>query len=184
MEVVRREEAGDGVKLAARLGACGATVVQATPATWRLLLDSGWQGDPGLKVLCGGEALPRDLAEALRARVGALSNMYGPTETTIWSSVERWSPGSRSPRPPHRQHPAVRAGRPICGLAPQGAPGELWIAGDGVARGYHDRAGPDRRRFVPDPFAGKAGARMYRTGDLVRHMETAASSSSGASTTR
>src|SRR6185369_1484659 len=87
VEVVGREEASDGVRLAARLAACGATVVQATPATWRLLLDSGWQGDPALKVLCGGEALPRDLADALRARVGALWNVYGPTETAVWSSA-------------------------------------------------------------------------------------------------
>jgi len=87
--IASREEAGDGSRLMQLLQNSKATVMQATPATWRLLLDSRWQGDSRLKVLCGGEALPFELAERLLPRCGELWNMYGPTETTIWSSVYR-----------------------------------------------------------------------------------------------
>src|SRR6185295_10104128 len=87
IELVDREAAGDGLRLAARLAASGATVMQATPATWRLLLEAGWPGSPGLKVLCGGEALAADLARELLAREAELWNVYGPTETTVWSTV-------------------------------------------------------------------------------------------------
>ncbi len=83
-----RDTVGDGVRLAALLASSNATVMQATPATWRMLLSSGWAGQSGLKILCGGEALPADLAADLLARVGSLWNVYGPTETTIWSTVE------------------------------------------------------------------------------------------------
>ena len=87
--LVEREVAADGRTLAAALGACGATVMQATPATWRLLVDCGWEGDGKLKILCGGEALPGELAARLLALGGLLYNLYGPTETTIWSTLER-----------------------------------------------------------------------------------------------
>ncbi|HVR97728.1 MAG TPA: amino acid adenylation domain-containing protein, partial [Thermoanaerobaculia bacterium] len=172
VEIVGREEATDGVRLAARLVACGATVMQATPATWRLLLESGWQGDPGLKALCGGEALPRDLAEALRARVGSLWNVYGPTETAVWSAAGEVREASEDNGP-------VPFGPPIantrfyvvdraCGPVPVGVAGELWIGGDGLARGYLGRPELTAETFVPDPF-GEEGARAYRTGDLVRY---------------
>ena len=84
-----RETAADGRALAARLASSRATVMQATPATWRMLIDAGWGGTAGLKILCGGEALSRDLADALVARGAGVWNMYGPTETTVWSSVDR-----------------------------------------------------------------------------------------------
>jgi amino acid adenylation domain-containing protein len=169
VEVIGREEAADGALLARRLQACGATVLQATPATWRLLLDAGWQGQPGLKALCGGEALPRELAMALLPRVEELWNVYGPTETAIWSSVGRVAPGAGP----------VPLGAPIGNTrfavvdpdfepVPVGVPGELWIAGDGVARGYLGRAELTAEKFAPDPFAGEPGSRLYRTGDLVR----------------
>ena len=85
--IADRRDVLDGERLRKRLRACGATIMQATPATWRLLVDAGWEGEPGLTALCGGEALPRDLARELSSRVRALWNMYGPTETTIWSTV-------------------------------------------------------------------------------------------------
>src|SRR5687767_10150150 len=84
IELVSKETSADGFQLKAKLAESGATVMQATPATWRLLLEAGWEGSPGLKVLCGGEALPPDLARELLARTRELWNVYGPTETTVW----------------------------------------------------------------------------------------------------
>ncbi|HEY2740162.1 MAG TPA: amino acid adenylation domain-containing protein, partial [Thermoanaerobaculia bacterium] len=172
VEVVDREEAADGHRLAARL-ACGMTAMQATPATWRLLLDAGWEGQPGLKALCGGELLPRTLASALQARGVELWNLYGPTETAVWSAA------GAVPEP--GESVAVDLGRPIAetrchvvdrelALLPLGAAGELLIGGAGVARGYWGQPAWTAERFVPDPFLteGEPGGRLYRTGDLVR----------------
>jgi amino acid adenylation domain-containing protein len=169
-----RDTATDGPRLASVLAASGTTVMQATPATWRMLLASGWKGAPGLKVLCGGEALPRDLAAELLARVGSLWNVYGPTETTIWSTVTRVTEESL-------RGFAVPIGRPIANTAvvlldrrfepvPVGLPGEAYIGGLGVARGYHGRPDLTAERFVPDPFAKDPGSRMYRTGDVARYL--------------
>ena len=146
------------------------TVMQATPATWRLLLESGWEGSAGLKVLCGGEALPRDLADALLPRCGELWNLYGPTETTIWSSKYRVTQESGS----------ILIGRPIdntriyildehLGPVPLGVYGDLYIGGAGLARGYLNRPELSAERFIADPFSEKADARMYQTGDLARY---------------
>ncbi len=167
VEVISREVALDGRELAARLVACGATVMQATPGIWRLLLAAGWSGQ--LKALCGGERLPEDLAEELTARAGEVWNMYGPTETTVWSSVsEVKGNGERVVlgRPvANTQFYVLSAGmRPV----PAGAAGELYIGGEGVARGYLGRAELTAERFVPDGLSGQSGARMYRTGDVVR----------------
>ncbi|HEX2189199.1 MAG TPA: amino acid adenylation domain-containing protein [Longimicrobiaceae bacterium] len=164
-----RETAADGALLRDALAASGATAMQATPATWRMLLEAGWEGAPGLKALCGGEALPRELADRLLPRVGELWNLYGPTETTVWSTVQRVEPGEG----------AVPIGRPIANTrvylldralepVPAGVAGEVLIGGEGVARGYLGRPGLTAERFVPDPFAGESGARAYRTGDLAR----------------
>jgi acyl-coenzyme A synthetase/AMP-(fatty) acid ligase len=161
-----REEAGDGARLRALLEDRRITLMQATPATWRMLRDAGWQGTRGLKVLVGGEALPADLAETLVARAGAVWNMYGPTETTVWSTVGQVRAGAR-----------VTIGRPIGNTrvyvlgperqpVPVGVTGELWIGGAGLARGYFGQAGLTAERFVADPFV--AGNLMYRTGDLAR----------------
>jgi amino acid adenylation domain-containing protein len=178
IEVVSGEEAADGGRLAARIAIAGVTTMQATPATWRLLLDAGWQGPPPRRALCGGEALPRELAAALLARGVELWNVYGPTETAVWSTARRVTaaaPGGA----------AVGLGRAIantrlyvvdrrgvpgepCEPMPLGAPGELWIGGQGVARGYAGRPELTAERFVPDPFGAEPGARLYRTGDLVR----------------
>ncbi|HEY3570402.1 MAG TPA: amino acid adenylation domain-containing protein, partial [Thermoanaerobaculia bacterium] len=170
VEVLGREEVTDGARLADRLAAMGATVLQATPATWRLLIDSGWQGLPGLKGLCGGEALPRELADALLDRGVELWNVYGPTETAVWSAAGPVAPGGGP----------VRLGRPIdntefyvvdrqLGPVTVGVGGELLIGGAGLARGYWGRPDLTAERFIPHPFAAAAGARVYRTGDLVRY---------------
>ena len=165
--VADRDVATDGRDLAELLTNSGATVMQATPATWRLLVESGWQGSPELRVLCGGEALPRELADQLLERSGELWNMYGPTETTIWSLVSRVEPGEGP----------VSIGEPMANTevyvldadrqaVPVGVSGELHIGGDGLARGYLDRAELTAERFVAHPF--RRAARLYRTGDLVR----------------
>jgi amino acid adenylation domain-containing protein len=166
-----RATALDGQRLAALLDDEGATILQATPATWRLLLESGWTGTRapgGLKMLCGGEALPRELAERLLALPGELWNMYGPTETTIWSTLARVRDTTRP----------ISIGRPIAetsvhvlepsGLpAPIGVAGELCIGGAGLARGYRNRPELTAEKFVT-LTVGDATERVYRTGDLVR----------------
>jgi len=172
--VAGRDVAVDGAALAATLTRTGATVMQATPATWRLLLDAGWQGDPRLTALCGGEALPGELAARLRPRVGALWNMYGPTETTIWSTIQEVA------EPVGAAGEVVPIGRPIANTqtyvldghmrpVPVGVPGELCIGGAGLARGYLGRPALTAERFVPDPFATAPGARLYKTGDRARY---------------
>ncbi len=164
-----RETAGDGGLLRDALAAVGATAMQATPATWRMLLEAGWTGAPGLKALCGGEALPRELAERLLPLVGELWNLYGPTETTIWSTLERVGPGEGpvaigGPIANTRVYLLDRGLEPV----PAGIAGELYVGGEGVARGYLARPELTAERFVPDPFALVPGARAYRTGDLAR----------------
>ena len=145
------------------------TTVQATPTLWRLMLDHGPEGLAGLKVLVGGEALPEGLARELSDAAAEVTNVYGPTETTIWSTAATVDPGLPG-RPPigrplanTRAYVLDRALRP----APTGATGELFLAGAGVARGYLNRPGLTAERFTADPF-GPPGSRMYRTGDLVR----------------
>ncbi|WP_164018755.1 non-ribosomal peptide synthetase [Pyxidicoccus trucidator] len=168
--IVPREVASSGTLLREALEREGASVMQATPSTWRLLLEAGWTGGPGFRALCGGEALGRELAEALLARTGEVWNLYGPTETAVWSSL--W--------PVTHATGTVPLGRPIANTAmyvldaglrpvPRGVPGELFIGGHGLARGYHGRPDLTAERFLPDPFAGTPGARMYRTGDVARH---------------
>ncbi len=162
-----RAEASDGARLAALLASEQATVMQATPATWRMLLDAGWQGNRRLKALCGGEQLTRDLATALLERTGELWNLYGPTETTVWSMRSRVHPGEGP----------VPLGEPIentsihvadAGLqeVPTGVAGELLIGGSGVVRGYRNLPAVTAERFVQCEL--EPGVRLYRTGDLVR----------------
>jgi acyl-coenzyme A synthetase/AMP-(fatty) acid ligase len=163
--------AADPAKLMGLLADVGATIVQATPATWRMLIEAGWQSAPGLRVLCGGEALPAELAARLRATGAVVWNVYGPTETTIWSTTHRLEDVVGG---------AVPIGRPIANTriyvldhngepVPVGVSGELYIGGAGVARGYLDRPELTQSRFVPDRFAADPAARLYRTGDIVRH---------------
>ena len=163
-----RATAIDGHALADLLRESEATILQATPATWRLLLEAGWTGQPGLKMLCGGEALPRDLADRLLTAGAGLWNLYGPTETTIWSTLTRVTAGA-----------PLTIGRPIAEttayvmtspgvLAPPGVVGELWIGGAGLARGYRHRPTLTAEKFVTLAVTGDAPERLYRTGDLVR----------------
>lgn len=168
------EAVSDGERLQKLLDRHAVTVMQATPVTWRLLLQSGWEGKPGLKMLCGGEALPRPLAGALLRCGAELWNMYGPTETTVWSSVLRVEPQDEvgtGPTPIGRPIANTRCyildrhARPV----PQGVVGELYIGGDGVGRGYLKRPELSEERFLADPFRDAPGERMYRTGDLASY---------------
>jgi amino acid adenylation domain-containing protein len=171
--LVGRATSADGAALGAALTQLAPTLVQATPSTWRMVLDSGWPGAPALKAICGGEALPADLARRLHERVGALWNAYGPTETTIWSTLARYAPGLEG------QGGVVPVGAPLDNtqvyllddegrLVPPGVAGEICIGGAGVAHGYWNRPGLSAERFGADPFGGAAGGRIYRTGDLGR----------------
>jgi len=163
------EEAADAVRLEAMIGHHRITAMQATPATWNLLREAGWQGAPELAILCGGEALPLDLARWLTTRGRGVWNLYGPTETTIWSAVHEIEPDLES----------VRVGHPIANtqiyvLDQYGEPvaprvtGQLMIAGAGLARGYVGKPALTAEKFTPNPF-GPAGARLYATGDLARY---------------
>ena len=164
-----REITTDGTLLAAEIERTATRAMLATPATWRLLLDAGWQGVPGLTALCGGEAMPRDFAHLLRPRVGQLWNGYGPTEATIWSTAGLVGEEGGS----------IPIGRPIANTlarvldrgwepVPLGVAGELAMGGAGLARGYVARPELTAERFIPDPAGEQPGARLYRTGDLVR----------------
>jgi amino acid adenylation domain-containing protein len=164
-----RDDAADGFRVLHHLTVNNATVLQATPSTWRMLLDAKWPGNPQLKMLCGGEALPRELANQLLTKGGELWNMYGPTETTIWSSAAQVE----------RDDAPINIGRPIANTrlyildphlqpVPLGVTGELHIGGLGLARGYRNRPELTSEKFIPDPFSKEAGARLYKTGDVAR----------------
>jgi natural product biosynthesis luciferase-like monooxygenase protein/amino acid adenylation domain-containing protein len=162
--------------LPARLARHGLTHLQCTPSLLRALLEDERVAEalrPLKRLLVGGEALPPALGAQAAARVsGQVLNMYGPTETTIWSTCQRVEAGG-GPVPIGRPLANTRAyvvdgqGR----LVPVGLPGELWLGGEGVARGYLGRPELSAERFVPDAFSGEPGARLYRTGDLVRWSE-------------
>jgi amino acid adenylation domain-containing protein len=148
------------------------TVMQATPSTWRMLVEADWPGVPGLKALCGGEPLPVALAADLVERTASLLNVYGPTETTIWSVA---SPVAVAPS---AGQVSVPIGRPLANTliylldehlepVPTGVSGELYIGGDGVARGYLNRPDLTADRFLSSPFV--EGDRLYKTGDLARY---------------
>jgi amino acid adenylation domain-containing protein len=171
--IAPREVAHDAHRLAKMLDELGVTTFQATPATWEMLLGGGWAGDPALKALCGGEALTAELAGKLLRRVGSIWNLYGPTETTIWScihKVETYSLEGRAvaligrPIANTRIYILDRQQRPL----PIGAVGEIYIGGEGVARGYLNQPALTEERFRVDPFSPDPRARMYRTGDLGR----------------
>jgi len=158
----------DGAALAALITSEQATMVQSTPAGWRLLRAAGWPHAwlEGFTGLCGGEALPPDLAMELRDAGVVLWNMYGPTETTIWSSAAQVKDNL-----PDIGHPITGTRLLVLGPdlqpVPRGAVGELYIGGEGLACGYHRRADLSAERFVADPFKAD-GSRLYRTGDRVR----------------
>jgi amino acid adenylation domain-containing protein len=146
-------------------------MLQATPATWQLLLDAGWSGKPDLKALCGGDVMTRKMADQLLGRVGSLWNMYGPTETTVWCSFCQIQNDNKP----------ITIGRPIGNvqiyildrylqLVPVGVIGELHIAGEGLARSYLNSPELTNEKFIPDFISAKTGARLYKTGDLARYL--------------
>jgi amino acid adenylation domain-containing protein len=162
-----RDQVRDPVALAELLARSKATMMQATPSTWRMLLDAGWHGAPGFKALIGGEALSPDLATRLLAVTTELWNMYGPTETTVWSSCWRVEAVAGAIPVGHpiantRIHVLDSGLRPV----PVGVVGELFIGGEGVTLGYLNRPELSAERFLPDPH--QPGAAWYRTGDLGR----------------
>jgi amino acid adenylation domain-containing protein len=165
----------DGRQLINEMSKYDVNVMQATPATWRMLLLSDWQGSPNLKVICGGEAMPRELANRLLAKVGVLWNIYGPTETTVWSTAYQVT----ASRPSANEDAPESIGRPIANTqtyvldsllqpVPIGVIGELYIGGDGVARGYLKRPDLNAASFLANPF--KSDSRIYKTGDLARYL--------------
>jgi amino acid adenylation domain-containing protein len=167
--IARRDEVSDGNRLLAAIGRSGATIMQGTPASWRLMLEAGFRSRPGFKMLCGGEALPRDLVDRLLEGGGVLWNMYGPTETTVWSSCREML----------AENDPITIGQPIANTqlhvldrydqpAPFGVPGQLHIGGDGVAKGYFRRDALTAEKFFPDPFG--LSASLYRTGDVARRL--------------
>ncbi|WP_375503866.1 amino acid adenylation domain-containing protein [uncultured Jatrophihabitans sp.] len=162
--VATADVAADPYQLARTLADAKVTIMQATPSTWRLLVESGWAGQP-LRALCGGEALSAELAAALVSRVAELWNMYGPTETTIWSTSARLAPTTLPPvtvgGPIANTSVTVRDGR--LRLVPPGAVGQVFIGGTGTARGYWQRPDLTAERFVV-----LDGHRVYATGDLGR----------------
>ncbi|MFJ8795928.1 amino acid adenylation domain-containing protein, partial [Streptomyces sp. NPDC102462] len=167
--IASRDTVRDPAALYGLVRSADVSVMQATPSLWRAVLAQDTSALTGIRVLVGGEALPPDLAEALTHHTTSVTNLYGPTETTIWST--QWSVTTQDTHRP-------RIGRPITNTqvyvldntlrpVPPGTPGELYIAGTGLARGYHHRPGLTSQRFVANPY-GPTGTRMYRTGDLVR----------------
>ncbi len=167
--VASRHEVLDPRALAALIRTAGVTTIQATPSLWSMILSAD-EGDAlrGLTLMSGGEALTSHLARRLHGVAGRLVNLYGPTETTIWSTIAFIGPGDLDNppigRPLANQHVYVLD--PRGGPTPIGVVGELCIGGAGVAAGYLGREALTAERFAPDPFAPKgAGARIYRTGD-------------------
>jgi acyl-CoA synthetase (AMP-forming)/AMP-acid ligase II len=156
--IAGRETVIDARKFAGTLVDKPLSVLQATPAGWQLLLDGYWQGKSDLVALCGGEALPENLAAALTSRTKKLWNVYGPTEATIWSTIAAIEPDG-----------PVHLGDPIGATDLVVTPdGELWIGGPAVAVGYWRQPDLTAQRFCPNPVAPESGGRYFRTGDLVR----------------
>ena len=162
----------DGYKILELIKEKNITILQGTPSTWRMLLDSGWNKSYGFKALCGGEALSKDLADKLIALCSSLWNVYGPTETTVWSTLKQITGGNQ----------VITIGRPIDNAqvyimdeylktVPVGVTGEIFIAGEGVGRGYFNRADLTAERFLPNPFEKDSNSKMYRTGDLGKFLE-------------
>lgn len=167
--IASKETVTDGSRILENLRRYAITTMQATPSTWRMLIDAGGSAAKwDLKVLCGGEALSPDLADELSKRSDSVWNLYGPTETTVWSSLSLV-----------KEHCRPSIGKPIQNTrfyvldsrmrrVPAGIPGELYIGGDGVANGYLNRPELNDERFVANPFHA-GGGKLYKTGDAVRY---------------
>lgn len=164
------KDVNDGIRLKQLVHDFGATVMQATPASWHLLIEAGWLGSRNLKILCGGEALSAELANELVRRSASVWNVYGPTETTIWSSIYRLT---------GKEEDTIPIGHPISNTvifvvdgygnpAPLNVRGEIYIGGEGVARGYLNRPELTAQRFVSNWLDPQQSALLYRTGDWGR----------------
>lgn len=165
--IATKAETMDGEALRHTIETKGIDVLQATPPTWRILLAAGWRGSKTFKVLCGGEAFPRDLAEALIPICDSVWNMYGPTEATVWATCKKLESHKGtilvgSPLENYRTYILNEELQPV----PFGAIGELFIGGEGLALGYYKRDDLTDERFIPDTIRGEG--KMYRTGDLAR----------------
>jgi amino acid adenylation domain-containing protein/non-ribosomal peptide synthase protein (TIGR01720 family) len=173
-----RDVASDGQQLSRLLAESEATVMQATPATWQMLIAAGWPGATNLKILCGGEALSVSLAEQLLDRSCTLWNMYGPTEATVWATTYQVLPETIDYQPIK-----IPIGKPMANIqtyilddhlqpVPIGIRGELYIGGDCLARGYLNRPELTGEKFIAHPFSKESNARLYKTGDAVRYLPT------------
>jgi amino acid adenylation domain-containing protein len=171
IELISREIASDGVQLSRKMNQSSATIMNATPATWKMLLASDWISENKLRTLCGGEELTRDLASLLLERSNSLWNVYGPVEATVYSTFYQVFKENRS----------VPIGRPIANAqiyildksynpVPVGTAGELHIGGEGLSRGYLNRPDLTAEKFIPNPFSEEPGERLYKTGDLARYL--------------
>jgi len=148
------------------------SIMQATPYTWRMMMEAGWENHLPIKILCGGEALPKDMVDKLTRRSSQLWNMYGPTETTIWSTLKHI-----------KSNEDISIGKPIANTQvyildedlnnlADGSIGEIYIGGDGVAAGYLNRPELTSERFINDIFSAIPGSKLYRTGDLGKLNES------------
>ena len=171
LAIASRDVARDAMQLRQLIDSEQATCMQATPSTWRMLLEVAWQGGENFKVLCGGENLPLPLATSLASQNGVVWNLYGPTEATVWATIFQVKSGDHH----------VSIGRPLANTqlyvldeqlqpVPIGVAGELHIGGVQVARGYLNRPDLTAEKFIPDPFSKHTDARLYKTGDRVRYL--------------
>ncbi|MEO8150318.1 MAG: amino acid adenylation domain-containing protein [Bacteroidia bacterium] len=172
--IASKEDAVDPRNIMQILADDQITFMQATPATWRMMVDSGWKGNNRLNILCGGEALPVLLSQSLTSGSKNVWNVYGPTETTIWSSTYKlpanYTNGSS-------QEAFVKIGKPIANTSfyildknlkrlPVGVEGDIYIGGIGLAKGYLNRPDLTEERFIIDPFDFTGLTFIYKTGDL------------------
>jgi len=176
--LVSQETVKDASKLIKILADSQATIMQATPTTWQMLIAGGWTGNKKLKMLCGGEAMGRSLANNLLKLGGCLWNMYGPTETTVWSAVSKVEIGDDSASTISIDHPIANTEIHILDITthqliqptPIGQTGEVCISGDGVARGYLNRPELNSEKFTPNLYSQQLNSRLYKTGDLGRYL--------------
>ncbi len=177
--IASEEEKTNGFELKAALEKVKPTLMQATPSSWRMLLMANWEGNEELTILCGGEGLSKELAQKLIARSNRLYNIYGPTETTIWSTLKLLE-GDRSLTKAESSYEPI--GRPIDNVqiylldkhkvpVPIGVAGEVYIGGVGVApNGYFKRGDLNAEKFIDNPFEKTFGEKLYSTGDMARYL--------------